>query len=92
MSNVYGKGCKEKGGDRVRRGIYELDNCGLTSEKVRELWLLTSRLALMGQNQHVIGSLIVMFIESMIAGVHGGYLLFTTAHFWFLTVCKFDFS
>ena len=36
MSNVYGKGCK-KGGNRVRRGIYELDNCGLTSEKVRGL-------------------------------------------------------
>lgn len=32
MSNVYGKGCK-KLGERVRRGIYELDNCGLTSEK-----------------------------------------------------------
>jgi len=32
------KGAKKKGGgERVRRGIYELDNCGLTSEKVREL-------------------------------------------------------
>jgi hypothetical protein len=37
MSNVYGKGAKRKRRDRVRRGIYELDNCGLTSEKVREL-------------------------------------------------------
>jgi len=28
------KGAK-KGGDRARRGIQELDNCGLASEKVR---------------------------------------------------------
>lgn len=83
---------KGGGGDRVRRGIYELDNCGLTSKKVRKLWLLTPRLGLKGQNQHVIGSLIIMFMESMIAGVHGGYLLFTIAHFLFLTVCKFDFA
>jgi hypothetical protein len=92
MSNVYGIGCKETGGDRVRQDIYELDNCGLTSGKVRELWLLTPGLGVMGQNQHVISSLIIMFMESMIAGVHGGYLLFTIAHFWFLAVCKFDFS
>jgi len=32
-----------------------------------------------------------MFMESKIAGVHGGYLLFTTEHFWALTMFQFDF-